>query len=148
MKRYSQIPPILLVRATGLLLSGRVHFPKSQNGGIIKEKEEFEIFRKVVVDPVGNQPDKPKALFKVYFHFARFSDNVNRYLSLIPISFIAAQPGFRSKTWLTGKESGMFQGLYEFDSVEDAEHYWNSFPLKMMKGRAVPESLKYEIIEI
>jgi hypothetical protein len=67
---------------------------------------------------------------------------------LIPIPFIIAQPGFRSKTWLTGKDTATFQGLYEWDSVEDAEHYWNSFPLKLMKRRSIPDTLKFEIIEI
>jgi len=95
----------------------------------------------VIVDPVDNQTIKPKALFKVYFQFARFSLKVNKILSLIPIPFIIAQPGFRSKTWLTGKDTDTFQGLYEWDSVEEAEHYWNSFPLKLMKSRAIPDTL-------
>lgn len=148
MNKYSQIPPLLLIRATKLLFLGRVHFPKDQIGDIVREDEEFEIIRKVIVDPANNQPAKPAALFRVYFQFARFSQKTNKILSLIPIPLIVAQPGFRSKTWLTGKETGTFQGLYEWDTVEDAEHYWDSFPLKMMKSRAVPETLKYEISEI
>ena len=147
MNKYSQIPPLLLARATKLLFQGRVHFPKELYGNIITEDEEFEIFRKVVVDAGKTQPEKPAAIFKVYFKFARFSPRTNKYLSLIPIPLIVAQPGFRSKTWLTGKETGTFQGLYEWDTIEDAEHYWNSFPLKIMKSRAVPETLKYEIKE-
>ena len=126
----------------------QVHFPKNQNGDTIQEKEEFIIFRKVVVDQVANQPIKPQALFRVYFRFARFSQKVNQILSLIPIPFIIAQPGFRSKTWMSGKDTGTFQGLYEWDSVEDAEHYWNSFPLKLMKRRSIPDTLKYQIIEM
>ncbi len=148
MKKYSQIPPVLFARAIALCLRGRVHFPKSQNGDTVQEKEEFIIFRKVVVEPVANQPIKPKALFRVYFQFARFSQKVNKILSLIPIPFIIAQPGFRSKTWMSGKETGTFQGLYEWDNVEDAERYWNSFPLKLMKRRSIPDTLKYEIIEM
>jgi len=148
MKKYSQVPPVLLARATALCLCGRVHFPKNLNGDILQEQEDFIIFRKVVVDPVENQPSKPKAVFKVYFRFARFSPSVNKILSLIPIPFIIAQPGFRSKTWMSGKDTGTFQGLYEWDSIEDAEHYWNSFPLKLMKSRSIPDTLKYEIIEM
>jgi hypothetical protein len=67
---------------------------------------------------------------------------------LIPIPFIVAQPGFRSKTWLLGRESGEFQGIYEWDTVASAENYWTSFPMKLMKKRAVPESLFYQIEEI
>jgi len=147
MKKYTQFPPILLARAIALCLSRRVHFPKSQYGNSVQEKEEFIVFRKVIVDPDENQPLKPRALFKVYFRFARFSFKANKFLSLIPIPFIIAQPGFRSKTWMSGKETGMFQGLYEWDSVADAEHYWDSFPLKLMKRRSIPDTLKYEIKE-
>jgi hypothetical protein len=145
MKKYSQIPPVLLARAAALCLSGRVHFPTSLNGDTVQEKEQFVIFRKVVVDPAEEQPPRPEALFKVYFRFARFSPNVNKALSLIPILFIIAQPGFRSKTWMLGKHTGTFQGLYEWDSVEDAEQYRNSLPLKLMKGRSIRDTLKYEI---
>jgi len=148
MNKYSQLPPLLLIRATKLLIQGRVHFPKDQYGDIVKEDEEFKIIRKVIVDPDKNQPQKPAAIFRVYFKFARFSQKTNKHLSLIPIPLIVAQPGFRSKTWLTGKDTGTFQGLYEWDTVEDAEHYRNSFPLKMMKSRSIPETLKHEISEI
>jgi hypothetical protein len=148
MKKYSQFPPVLLAHAAGLYLRGRVHFPQKQNGKSVNEDEEFVIFRKVVVDPDINQPPKPTAVFKVYFHFAKYSFKVNKILSLIPIPFIIAQPGFRSKTWLTGKDTETFQGLYEWDNVDDAEQYWSSFPLKLMKSRAIPDTLKYETIEI
>jgi hypothetical protein len=66
---------------------------------------------------------------------------------LIPIPFIIAQPGFRSKTWLIGQETGFFQGLYKWDTVKDAENYWTSFPMKLMKKRAAPDSLTYGIYE-
>jgi hypothetical protein len=148
MKKNSQLPPVLLARAAALWLRGRVHFPKNLNGASVREKEEFIIFRKVVVEPGKNQSTKPKALFKVYFCFKRFSPKVNQFLSLIPIPFIIAQPGFRSKTWMTGKETGAFHGLYEWDSLKDAKRYRDSFPLRLMKRRAVPETLVYEIVEI
>ena len=148
MKKYSQFPPGLLARAIALCLQKRVHFPVMQNGNTVQEKEEFIVFRKVVVDPESNQKHKPGAIFKVYFRFAKFSFKVNKILSLIPIPFIIAQPGFRSKTWLNGLETNTFQGLYEWDSVEDAERYWNSFPLKLMKSRAIPDTLETEITEL
>ncbi|MFC1509163.1 hypothetical protein ACFL60_05695 [Candidatus Omnitrophota bacterium] len=142
MDLYKQFPPILLVRAFGLLLRGRVHFRKDCIGTSEKgEREDFVIFRKIVVYPAGNQLQNPGAIFKVRFHFAKFSFRINRLLSLIPVPFIIAQPGFRSKTWMTGLNTGAFQGVYEWDLVEDAEKYWYSFPLKLMKKRAVPETL-------
>lgn len=148
MTDISQIPPLLLVRASGLLLSGRVHFPKNRLGETVHEGEDFKIFRQVVLDPTSNHSDSPGAIFKVCFQFARFSAETNRILSLIPIPFIVAQSGFRSKTWLLGQETGLFQGFYEWDTLKDAENYWTSFPMILMKKRAVPNSLTYSIYEI
>jgi len=142
-----QLPPFLLARASGLLLSGRIYFPKNRLGETIQDEEEFKIFRQVNVDPTGDRPERPGAIFKVCFHFARFSVNTNKTLSLIPIPFIVVQPGFRSKTWLIGQETGLFQGLYEWDTVKDAENYWTSFPMNLMKKRAVPSSLTFSISE-
>ena len=81
----------------------------------------------------------------VRFRFKNLSAAANRRLSLIPIPLIVAQPGFRSKTWLLGQHSGDFIGYYEFDSVETAEAYWYSLPLKMMRGRAAADSLTHKI---
>ena len=141
-----QTPPFLLARATVLLLSRRINFPKNRLGEIIPGDEDFRGFRQVTIAPPSDHPENPGAIFKVCFHFARFS--TNRILSLIPMPFIVAQPGFRSKTWLTGQKTGMFQGLYEWDTVEDAENYWNSFPMNLMKKRALPGSLTRSISEI
>jgi hypothetical protein len=137
---------MLLTRATLLRFRGRVHFPKDRIGEVEHdEAEDFVVFRKVVLDPAGNQPEKPGARFTVRFRFSRFGARTNRLLSRIPIPFIVAQPGFRSKTWMMGRKSGAFQGFYEWDSIEDAESYWTSFPMKLMKRRAVPQSLTHEI---
>ena len=144
--KNSQLPPLLLARATLLRLHGRVRFLKEPIGNVEHgEEEDFEVFRKMVLKPSADQPEKPGAVFDVRFTFARFGFRANRLLSLIPIPFIAAQPGFRSKTWMIGRKTGMFRGLYEWDTVGDAERYWDSFPMKMMKRRAVPETLHYEI---
>jgi hypothetical protein len=148
MTTIDQTPPFLLARATVLLLSGRIYFPKNPLGEIILGDEDFRIFRQMILTPSGAQPEHPRAIFKVCFHFASFSINTNRILSLIPIPFIVAEPGFRSKTWLIGQKTGIFQGLYEWDTVEDAENYWDSFPMKLMKKRALPGSLTRSISKI
>jgi len=137
-----------IVRAIYLSIQGRIHFPKDRLGDIIGEGEEFEIFRHMILDPGKDQPAQPGAIFKVRFQFASLSPEMNIRTSLIPIPFIVAQPGFRSKMWALGRESGEFQGIYEWDTVASAENYWTSFPMKLMKSRAVPESLSYEIEEV
>jgi hypothetical protein len=87
------------------MVKGRLHFPSNRIGEPGQhEEEDFIIFRQVFVDPINNQPKNPQANFKVCFHFNNFSANANKLLSLIPIPFIIAQPGFRSKTWVLGKK--------------------------------------------
>ena len=147
MKKHTQFPPILFAKAIFLSLKGNVHFPKDQKGSTIKEEEDFLIFRKVVVSHKGKSPVNPCVNLKVFFRFKRFSFRINRILSLIPIPLIIAQPGFRSKTWMTGKDTDTFHGLYEWDNIEDAKQYLDSLPLNMMKRRAIPETLNCEVID-
>ena len=40
---------------------------------------------------------------------------------------IAEQPGFISKTWLSGVETGSIGGFYAFDSIENAQKYVTGF---------------------
>lgn len=142
----SQLAPVLFTRATGYRLKGRVHFDTTCRGDVVPGREEdFVVFRRMTLDPLPGQSEAG-ALFTVKFHFSRFSTGANKRLSLIPAPFIAAQPGFRSKTWMLGRETGMFQGVYEWQTVADAEAYWTSFPMRLMRRRAVPETLWHEII--
>jgi hypothetical protein len=146
MANLTQAPPLLLARAASLWYAGRIHFPKDRIGEIIHEDEPFEIFRQMIAEPVVyRQSDPPRAILRVYFHYTHFSPRVNKVLSLIPVPLIAAQPGFRSKTWLVGRETGITQGLYERSIAEDAENYWMSFPMRLLKKRSVPASLLYNI---
>lgn len=147
-KNLTRLPPVLVVRTAWYWLCGRVHFQKKRLGEVIQGKEDFIIFRQAVLDPTATQPERPGAILAVRFQFRRFSLKTNRILSIIPIPFILAQPGFRSKIWMFEKRTGEIQGLYEWDTVEDAEKYRFSFPMKLMKKRAIPESLTYEIKEI
>lgn len=147
-KKLTLFPPALATRAAYFWLCGRVHFPKKRLGEVIHGDENFIIFRQAILDPNVAQPERPGAIIAVRFRFRRFSLKTNRILSIIPIPFILAQPGFRSKIWMFGKGTGEFQGLYEWDTVEDAEVYRFSFPMKLMKKRAVPGSLTYEITKI
>lgn len=147
-KNLTLLPPVLVARSAYSWLCGRVHFPEKRLGEVIQGKESFIIFRQAVLDPNVTQPERPGARLAIRFQFRRFSLKTNRILSIIPIPFILAQPGFRSKIWMFGKGTGEFQGLYEWDTVEDAKKYRFSLPMKLMKKKAVPESLTYEIIEI
>lgn len=139
------IPPVQLGRAIKYFLQGRLHFDKDVIGQILSEDDDYEVFRKIVLDAPEQETRNPEAIFRVTFNFRGLSSSTNKKLSLLPIPFIVAQKGFRSKTWMIGRKTGRFQGLYEWDTAKDAREYWNSFPMKMMKRRAVSSSLQHEI---
>ncbi|MBW2527546.1 MAG: hypothetical protein JRI23_25415 [Deltaproteobacteria bacterium] len=142
----SNHPLILLYRALSLWVSRKLELDREPTSmRLVYGGEPFAAFRKVIVKPCAPQPEPPGAIFQVRFEFKNLSTRANRLLSLIPIPFIVAQPGFRSKTWLLGERSGDFIGLYEFDTVEAAEAYWSSLPMKMMRRRAAPGSLRREL---
>jgi len=139
-----QNPGALLIKALLLFARRRVHFANHPDGAKVEDRgERFRAFRRVVVDAPGRPA--PGATLQVRFAFRNLSPTANRRLSLIPIPFILAQPGFRSKSWLLGEVTGDFMGRYEFDTVEAANAYWTSLPLRMMRRRAVPASLAYEV---
>ena len=141
-------PVAAFLRTHRYLLTGRLHFPRERVGQVIETEDgrEFVVFRQVVVEPTSQQSEKPGAVFKIRFHFAHMPPRVNKVFSLLPIPFIVGLKGFRSKTWLIEPNSGEFQGIYEWDAVEDAEDYPNAFALKLMTKRALPGSVAFEII--
>lgn len=141
----AQLPPVLLARATGYRVRGKIHFPRELIGTIVPGRDEdFVVFRQMVLDPAPRQHPTPGAILRVRFHFSSLSAAANRRISLLPAPFIAAQPGFLSKTWMLGRQSGIFQGVYEWETAADAEAYWDSFPLRMMRRRAKPDSIEYK----
>jgi len=142
----TQNPIVLIARAIGLWLRGLVRFGYDPHEAAIEDRQErFEPFRKVAIDCGAHDATTPGAIFQVRFRFKNLSPVANRLLSLIPIPLIVAQPGFRSKTWLLGNESGDFIGYYEFDSIDEAGAYWDSLPLRMMRRRAAPGTLTKKV---
>lgn len=130
-----------MFRALMLWVRGRVHLLRDLEGmGMDDGGERFRAFRKIVVDggAVG-------AIVRVRFRFRNLSAGMNRRLSWIPVPFIITQPGFRSKTWFVGEETGDFIGLYEFATEEDGRAYLDSLPLAMMRRRAAEGSLSVDV---
>ena len=128
-------------------LTGHLHLNKKRIGDLItmEDGQEYIVFRQVIVDSRQSQPVGPGAILRIRFNFAHGSPKQNRLLSLIPIPFITGLPGFMSKTWALQKDSGGFQGIYEWDTIQDAEIYKKSFAIKLMTKRAIPGSVAFDI---
>ena len=130
-------------------LTERLHFPKDRIGETLALDDglEWVIFRQVVVDPDEHQPQKPGAIFRARFHVSNMTQKQNKRFSLLPIPFFVGLPGFRSKFWLYNKETGDSSGLYEWDTIKDAENYKNSFAVRFMTSRSDRGSVSFEVIE-
>ena len=141
-------PFLSLLKTLSYALTGRLHFPRKRIGEVItmEDEQDFVIFRQLIVDPSQDQPEEPGATLRVRFHVAHMSARQNKLFSLLPIPFFAGLPGFRSKLWMLNEASGDFQGIYEWDSVEHAKNYANSFAMKFMTMRSARGSISYEII--
>ncbi len=139
-------PFVAFLRTNGYLLAGRLHFPREQVGKTVRTPDgrEFTVFREGWVDPKPGQPEKPGATFIVRFH-AKMPPRLNKLFSLLPMPFCMGFPGFRSKLWTIDGATGDFQGIYEWDSVDDAEAYAHSAALAFMTGRSTPGSVSYRI---
>ena len=104
----------------------------------------FKIFRHMNLK-VGSRSSS-ESIFIVRFKFKKFSHRVNKRLSKIPILLIAGFPGFRDKLWMIDRESGYWQGIYQWKNVQSIENYKNSFVLRLMNRRAIANTIKYTIV--
>ncbi len=128
-------------------LSGRLHMPKDQVGRVFvdADRQEFVIFRQTVLDPTASRTNSPAAIFRVRFRVPkiRWSD---RFLTLLKTPLFAGLAGFRSKLWMVDTSSCTYQGVYEWDRIEDAENYAHSASMDFMTFLAVPGGISYEVI--
>ena len=147
MPAFRYLPPIAVVVTVWRLLTGRVRLSKDRLEQVLtmEDGEAHVVFREVRVASFRPVPTGSMTVLKVRFKFASFSPAVNRRLSLIPIPVITGMPGLRQKTWTSCEDSGYSQGIYQFESLEQAEGYRNSPIMRILEKRSVPGSTSYEI---
>ena len=140
-------PFFSLLTTISYVLRGRLHFPGERIGEVLtmEDGKVYTVFRQAIVDPSPDQPKEPGVTFKVRFRVARMSTKQNKLFSLLPIPFFVGLPGFRSKLWMLNEASSECQGIYQWDTMQDAENYASSFAMKFMTLRSIPGSVSYEI---
>jgi hypothetical protein len=141
--------PLVAVAVTaGRLLARRIRFPKNIVGKLLKmeDGEEYFVFSDVEVASSKSHPPESMAMLRVRFKFDRYSDPLCRRLFLIFTPIITGMPGFQRKIWSFCKESGYYQGIYQFDSMELAERYRKSYIIWIMEKRSVPGSISCELL--
>ena len=141
-------PLIGFFRTIMLLLTGRVIFDKASVGKVftMEDGREFKVFRHVVIRSKSNAGD-PQAVFRIRFLLKNMTVEQNERFSKIPMLVFMGFHGFRSKYWMVHEETGLCQGVYEWDTVQDAEKYSRSIALRFITSRSVQGSVSYEIVE-
>ena len=136
------------VKTSLLFICGRVQFSKSDLGKkiLMGDGKTFEIFRRVTIKQFSDNNSKPKGLFIVRFT-PKMDINKNIQLSKIMMLIFMGFKGFRSKYWCVNKETGMCQGVYEWDELEDADRYSKSIAVRNMTKRSVLGTVSYKVLE-
>lgn len=71
----------------------------------------------------------------------------NIKFSFKPMMIFMGFTGFRSKYWSVNYDTGLCQGLYEWQTALDAEKYSKSVAMKFMISRSVPNSVMHKVID-
>ena len=147
-------PFLSFVKANVYLAAGRLHFPKARIGELVQVEDgatvtTFTIFRELIIKPPRLGWDEEHgARFKARFHVEKMSPKKNKVFSLLTIPFFIGLKGFRSKIWLQDEKGGDAMGIYEWQTVDDARNYSESFAVRFMTKRSVEGSTSFTIDSI
>ena len=146
--RFRRLPPVCALVAVLRMLTARLRLESRYVGSIfvMEDGQRFRVFRHMSLSGKEEREQGAPAVLVVRFKFARFSQGLNRLLSLIPVPLIGGYPGFRNKLWMVQEETGFWQGMYEWESTEAVERYRRSFVLGLMNRRAEPDSISETVI--
>lgn len=105
---------------------------------------EFKVFRHMKL--INRNNTAMGSIFIVRFKFKSLTHEANKKVSKIPIPLIGGFKGFRDKIWMIDENTGYWQGIYQFDSMNSIERYKKSFVLGIMNKRAIDSSLVYWVV--
>ncbi len=137
-----------IFRTLGYLKAGRLHSPQDQIGQVFAnpDGQEFVVFKQTVLDQAPGLKTKPEAMFRVQFRVPKIKPWRDRFIITIKSPIFVACPGFRSKLWMVDEKNDTYQGVYEWDTLRDAEAYVHSASMDFMTEVAIPGGISHEII--
>ena len=147
--RLRRLPPVCVLVAALQGLRGRLGFQHRHVGRVLvtEDGQRLRVFRHLARREGSEQAGSSPAVFVARFRFRRFSQRLNRLLSLIPVPLIAGYPGFRHKLWMADEATGTWQGVYEWESPEAVKVYRSSLVLALMNRRADATSISYTMLQ-
>ena len=140
-------PVVGFLRTLWLFLSGRVVFFRKDAGKIIQMEDghRFRIFRHVKIRSANKE--RPGGVFIVRFRPVNMGIEENIRFSRLAMMIFMGFRGFREKYWCVDDETGLCQGVYAWQTVEDAENYSKSIAMRVMTRRSDPESVTGRVID-
>lgn len=131
-----------------LFASRKVNLVKKDIGKSItmEDGKVYVVFRRVVITRFTNKNKKPDGLFIIRFkpYGMTIEENIN--YSRKPMMVFLGFKGFRSKYWTVDYKTGECQGIYEWDTYEDAVRYSNSIAIKVMTNRSEKGSISFKVL--
>ena len=140
-------PVFGFVRTVLLFITLSVNFVRKDVGRTItmEDGQSFRIFRHVRIRSANPKP--PAGVFVVRFKPDHMTIDQNIWFSLLPMMVFMGFHGFREKYWCVNDESGLCQGVYAWQTVEDAENYSKSIAMRFMTKRSDPQSVCSRVMD-
>ncbi|MEJ2710804.1 MAG: hypothetical protein P8074_24550 [Anaerolineales bacterium] len=140
-------PVLGFLKTLWLFLSGRVVLLKHDIGKNItmEDGHKFRIFRHVRIRSTSQ--DRPQGAFIVRFKPENIGIEENIRFSRLPMMIFMGFHGFREKYWCVDDETGLCQGVYAWQTLEDASNYSRSIAMRFMTRRSVPGSVTWQVID-
>jgi hypothetical protein len=137
-----------LIKTLLLYATGRVHFIKKDVGKKItmEDGKVYTVFRRVIISRFTNKDKKPAGLFIIRFKPAGMTIEQNIKYSRKAMMVFQGFKGYRSKYWSVDYNTGQCQGIYEWDTYEDAVRYSKSIAVKVMTNRSEKGSVSYKVL--
>ncbi len=134
-------------RTLFLFLSFRVTFDRANRNReiVMEDGTRFRIFRHVRIRT--DHRAEPQAVFVVRFKPKGMSVQQNIRFSLLPMMIFMGFRGFREKYWCVDDDTGLCQGVYAWQTLEDARNYSQSIAMRFMMERSYPESVSFQILD-
>jgi hypothetical protein len=139
--KFRKLPLTCLIISIFRLLIGKLRLSKQFIGKTVEmnKNSHYQIFRHITNTQVDS--DYKSTVFIVSFKFSKLSHKANKLTSIIPMLLITGFPGFVKKIYAVNHKNGYWQGMYQWESIENLEEYKNSIVFKVMNKRAIPESI-------